>query len=95
VRKRKPGSFANGSRKAILPDDVRKEAERELKRMEQLPQTAPDYHVIRTYLEYVLELPWRKSSPEKLDLNEARKVSTKTITDSKTSRNAFLNHLQL
>ena len=60
--------------KADLPDDVRKEAERELKRMEQLPQSAPDYHVIRTYLEYVLELPWRKSSEEKLDLNEARKI---------------------
>ncbi|MGH9946867.1 MAG: endopeptidase La [Pyrinomonadaceae bacterium] len=60
--------------KADLPDDVRKEANRELKRMEALPQSAPDYHVIRTYIEYVLELPWRKSSEEKLDLNEARKV---------------------
>ncbi len=59
---------------ADLPDDVRKEATRELKRMEQLPQAAPDYHVIRTYLEYILELPWRKSSEEKLDLNEAKKV---------------------
>ena len=59
---------------ADLPDDVRKEAERELRRMEALPQAAPDYHVIRTYLEYVLDLPWRKSSEEKLDLNEARKV---------------------
>ena len=59
---------------ADLPEDVRKEASRELKRMEQLPQSAPDYHVIRTYLEYVLELPWKKSSEEKLDLNEARKI---------------------
>lgn len=59
---------------ADLPDEIRKEAERELKRMEQLPQAAPDYHVIRTYLEYVLELPWKKSSEEKLDLNEARKI---------------------
>ncbi|HVF46623.1 MAG TPA: endopeptidase La, partial [Pyrinomonadaceae bacterium] len=59
---------------ADLPEDVRKEATRELRRMEQLPQAAPDYHVIRTYLEYILELPWRKSSEEKLDLNEARKV---------------------
>ena len=59
---------------ADLPDDVRKEAERELKRMEALPQSAPDFHVIRTYLEYILDLPWRKSSPEKLDLNEARKI---------------------
>src|SRR5678815_3054598 len=59
---------------ADLPEEVRKEAERELRRMEQLPQSAPDYHVIRTYLEYVLELPWKKASEEKLDLDEARKI---------------------
>lgn len=59
---------------ADLPEEIRKEAERELRRMEQLPQAAPDYHVIRTYLEYVLELPWKKSSEEKLDLNEAQKI---------------------
>ena len=35
---------------------------------------APDYHVIRTYLEFILELPWKKSSEDKLDLNEARKI---------------------
>ena len=60
--------------KAALPDEVRTEAERELKRLEKLPAAAPDYHVIRTYLEYVLELPWLKSSEDKLDLNEARKI---------------------
>ena len=60
--------------KADLPDEVRTEAERELKRLEKLPAAAPDYHVIRTYLEYVLELPWRKSSEDKLDLNEARRI---------------------
>ena len=60
--------------KADLPDEVRTEAERELKRLEKLPAAAPDYHVIRTYLEYVLELPWRKSSEDKLDLKEARRI---------------------
>jgi len=60
--------------KADLPDEVRKEAERELSRMEKLPSAAPDYHVIRTYLDFILELPWRKSSEDKLDLNEARRV---------------------
>jgi ATP-dependent Lon protease len=59
---------------ADLPEEVRKEAERELRRMEQLPQAAPDYHVIRTYLEYVLELPWKRASEEKLDLSEAEKI---------------------
>lgn len=60
--------------KADLPDDVRAEADRELKRLERLPAAAPDYHVIRTYLDYVLELPWRKSSEGKLDLTEARRI---------------------
>jgi ATP-dependent Lon protease len=60
--------------KADLPDDVRKEAERELSRMEKLPSAAPDYHVIRTYLDFILELPWRKSSEDKLDLSEARAI---------------------
>jgi ATP-dependent Lon protease len=59
---------------ADLPDEVRTEAERELKRMERLPAAAPDYHVIRSYLEYVLELPWRKTSEDRLDLAEARRV---------------------
>jgi ATP-dependent Lon protease len=72
--KAEAGQLRERLEKADLPDDVRKEAERELRRMEQLPQTAPDYHVIRTYLEYVLELPWRKSSEERLDLTEARKI---------------------
>jgi len=60
--------------KADLPEEVRTEAERELKRLEKLPAAAPDYHVIRTYLEYVLELPWLKSSKDKLDLNESRRI---------------------
>jgi ATP-dependent Lon protease len=60
--------------KADLPDEVRKEAERELGRMEKLPSMAPDYHVIRTYLDFILELPWKKSSEDRLDLTEARKV---------------------
>jgi ATP-dependent Lon protease len=59
---------------ADLPDEVRKEAVRELSRMEKLPSMAPDYHVIRTYLDFILELPWKKSSEDRLDLNEARKV---------------------
>ena len=60
--------------KAELPKEVRDEAERELRRLQRLPPAAPDYHVIRTYLEFILELPWLKSSEDKLDLPEARKI---------------------
>ena len=60
--------------KVELPEEVRTEAERELKRLERLPPAAPDYHVIRTYLEFILELPWLKSSEDKLELEEARRI---------------------
>jgi ATP-dependent Lon protease len=60
--------------KAELPEEVRTEADRELKRLQRLPPAAPDYHVIRTYLEFILELPWLKSSEDKLDLDEARRI---------------------
>ncbi len=60
--------------KADLPADVRKEAERELSRLEKIQPSSPEYGVIRTYLEYVLELPWRVSTEDKLDIAYARKV---------------------
>lgn len=59
---------------ADLPEEVRKEAERELSRMEKMPQSAPDYHVIRTYLDLVLDLPWRNSSGGDIDLTRAWEV---------------------
>ncbi|MDX2153751.1 MAG: endopeptidase La [Bryobacteraceae bacterium] len=60
--------------KADLPDDVRKEANRELSRMEKLPSASPDYHVLRSYLELVLELPWKIATEDKLDIAEARRI---------------------
>jgi ATP-dependent Lon protease len=59
---------------ADLPDEVRKESDRELNRLERLPPAAPDYQVARTYLELILELPWRKSTEETIDLPKSRKV---------------------
>src|SRR5262249_46190926 len=59
---------------ADLPDEVRKEADRELGRLERLPPAAPDYQLIRTYIEFVLELPWRKSTEDVLDLDRAQQV---------------------
>jgi ATP-dependent Lon protease len=60
--------------KTELPEDIRKEAERELGRLEKLPSAQPEYNIIRTWLEYVIELPWTKRSDEKIDLKHAREV---------------------
>ncbi|MGH9755282.1 MAG: endopeptidase La [Blastocatellia bacterium] len=78
---------------AQLPEDVRKEAERELSRMEKLPQASPDYHVIRTYLEMVLELPWAKSTEDNLDLAHARQVLDEDHFDLKEVKERILEHL--
>src|SRR5690606_24795538 len=53
---------------AELPDDVRAEAERELRRMERMSAAAPDYQLTRTWLELVAELPWQKTTDDRLDL---------------------------
>src|SRR5580704_11881885 len=60
--------------KADLPDEVRKEAERELGRLEKMNPQQPEHNVIRTWLEYVIELPWKTRSEDNLDIARARQV---------------------
>lgn len=57
-----------------LPEDVRKQADRELSRLEKLPQAAAEHGVIRTYLEWIASLPWDKRTDDNLDLAHARAV---------------------
>ena len=59
---------------ADLPDSVRKEVERELGRLAKVPPSSPDHQVLRTYLELVLELPWKKASEDRLELSKVRQV---------------------
>jgi ATP-dependent Lon protease len=60
--------------KADLPEEIRKEAERELGRLEKLPSAQPEFNVLRTWLEYVIELPWKNRSEDNLDLKRARQI---------------------
>ena len=57
-----------------LPEDVRKQADRELARLEKLPQAAAEHGVIRTYLEWIASLPWGAHTEDNLDLKHAREV---------------------
>ncbi len=81
--------------KADLPDDVRKEAERELTRLERLPTASPDYHVIRTYLEFVLELPWKTGTADQLDIAGARQILDDDHFDLKEVKERILEHLSV
>jgi ATP-dependent Lon protease len=79
--------------KGDLPEEARKEAERELQRLERLPAASPEYHVIRSYLELMLELPWRKSSESAFDLARARQVLDEDHYDLKEVKERILEHL--
>ena len=57
-----------------LPEDVRKQVDRELGRLENLPTQAAEHGVIRTYLEWIASLPWDKCTEDNLDLDHAREV---------------------
>jgi ATP-dependent Lon protease len=78
---------------ADLPDDVRKEAERELGRLERLPSAAPDYQVIRTYLDFILELPWKKTTTDIIDLAHARQVLDEDHYDLQDIKERILEDL--
>jgi ATP-dependent Lon protease len=59
---------------AVLPTEVRKAAEQELDRLAQMSPAAAEYAVSRNYLDWILALPWEKSTVDKLDLKAAQKV---------------------
>jgi ATP-dependent Lon protease len=78
---------------AQLPEEVRKEAERELARLEKVPSAAPDYQITRTYLDLILELPWNKSTPDVLDLKRARQVLDEDHFDLQEVKGRILEQL--
>src|SRR2546430_1752084 len=57
-----------------LPEDVRKAVDRELARLEKLPSAAAEYGVIRTYVDWLVSLPWGKTTEDNLELEHARRI---------------------
>lgn len=60
--------------KKKLPDEAKETAEKELQRLEMTPNASPNYGIIYSYVEWILDLPWEEFSEDKLDLKFARKV---------------------
>ncbi len=59
---------------ADLPEETRKALERELARLERLPSASAEYGVIRTYVDWILSLPWSTMTEDNLDLERARTI---------------------
>jgi ATP-dependent Lon protease len=76
-----------------LPDDVRRDAERELSRLESTPAAAPDFQVTRAHLELILELPWNKTTPDNFDLVAARQVLDEDHYGLPDIKERILEHL--
>ena len=81
--------------KADLPEHARKAAERELSRLERLPAAAAEYGVIRTYLEWLVELPWSSRTEDNLDLGHAREVLDADHYDLEKVKDRILEYLAI
>jgi ATP-dependent Lon protease len=60
--------------KAGMPKEAEEQARRELKRLDRLPEIAAEYGMVRSYLEWLVELPWSGLDPERIDIAEARRI---------------------
>ncbi|HEV8601861.1 MAG TPA: endopeptidase La [Gaiellaceae bacterium] len=77
----------------VLPEDARKAVDRELARLEKLPSAAAEYGVIRTYLEWILSLPWDKTTDDNLDLERARRILDEDHFDLDKVKERILEYL--
>jgi ATP-dependent Lon protease len=59
---------------AGMPEDVEKQATKELHRLEGMPEASTEHSMVRTYLDWLVALPWSKSEPENIDIAKAREI---------------------
>ncbi|HKJ34998.1 MAG TPA: endopeptidase La, partial [Solirubrobacterales bacterium] len=78
---------------AGLPEHARQVADRELGRLERLPPAAAEYGVIRTYLEWLIELPWSAQTEDNLDIGHAREVLDSDHYDLEQVKDRILEYL--
>ncbi|HEX6138717.1 MAG TPA: endopeptidase La, partial [Casimicrobiaceae bacterium] len=66
--------FDKAIAEARMPEEVEKAARKELKRLERMPEAAGEYSMVRTYLEWLIELPWKAEPAPPIDVAEARRI---------------------
>jgi ATP-dependent Lon protease len=76
-----------------LPEETRKAVDRELSRLEKLPPAAAEYGVIRTYVDWILSLPWTETTEDQLDLDRAREILDEDHYDLEKVKERILEYL--
>ena len=61
-------------RNAGMPKDVEDQARKELRRLQRMPEAAGEYGMVRTYLDWLIELPWKLPNEKPIDIAEARRI---------------------
>ncbi len=84
-------------RKAIeeagMPEEAREQADKELKRLERMPEGAGEYSMVRTYLDWLIELPWTKLSEQAIEIDNARTILDEDHYDLDKVKRRILEHL--
>lgn len=78
---------------AHLPEEAQREAQRELERLQRMPSGAPEYTVARTYLDWILSLPWNEATDDNMDINHARDVLDEDHYDLERVKDRILEFL--
>lgn len=78
---------------AALPERVRKVAEAELGRLAAVPTHSPERNVIRTYIEWILDVPWTEQTKDNLDLKHARRILDEDHYDLERVKDRILEYL--
>ncbi|HMG87080.1 MAG TPA: endopeptidase La [Terracidiphilus sp.] len=80
---------------AGMPEDVKKEAMKELSRLGRMSPMAADYSLTRNYIEWLAILPWAKSSGSKIDINKAREILDEDHYELKKVKDRILDYLSV
>ncbi|HUT18275.1 MAG TPA: endopeptidase La, partial [Anaerolineae bacterium] len=78
---------------ARLPSEVREKAEKELSRLATMPPSSPEVAVIRTYLDWLLELPWENATDDSLDIGKASKILEESHYGLPKAKERILEHI--
>ena len=78
-----------------MPKEVEKEARRELERLEQMHPDAAEASMVRTYLDWLIDMPWSKATTDNIDLHQAKKVLDEDHYDLEKVKERILEYLSV
>jgi ATP-dependent Lon protease len=82
-------------KKAKMPEEVEKEARRELDRLEQMHPDSAEASMVRTYIDWLVDMPWSKSTVDNLDLRKAKRVLDEDHYDLEKVKERILEYLSV